>query len=250
MAGRAKCGFTAQVNWTVIPRRKGPMHATLDEIRQHYREVLAVNDRQRVCCNPTYPREEVPSEISIHSLSILEPLAKYEVKPNDKILDVGCGAGADCFLAAKRVGPGGRVHGIEVVDELVARANELKNKYGMENVEISAALVPPIPFGSEFFDLVMMNYSFHLFEDKAGLLHEIYGVLKNGAAAVIADSFTPKKSEEIESWLYSAAGAVSETEFKRMAAVSGFGKVEFSRVEMPGNSPDEVVGYMVCRKTR
>lgn len=227
------------------------MFPALDQIIKYYRDVLAVNDQQMFCCNPVYPANEVPDEIACHSLSILEPLLHYSLQPGDRILDIGCGAGADCFLAAIRGGSRVRAFGVDVVDELVTRANELKMKYDIKNVEFLSAVLPPIPFESALFDLVIMNYSFHLFEDKSTLLQEIARVLKNGGKAIIADGFSPKdlnNVEQLENWLMAAGSAVSTEQFARMSASAGLDEIKFIKEKTPHLPKSEVIGYMVCSK--
>ena len=227
------------------------MFPTLDQIVKHYRDVLATNDQQLVCCYPLYPADEVPNEIAYHSLSTLEPLQYYSLQPGDSLLDIGCGAGADCFLAAYRGGPQVRVFGVDVVDDLIARANELKAKYKIENVEFLNGTPPPVPFGPASFDLVIMNYSFHLFEDKATLLREIERVLKKNGTVIIADDFTPKRlnhSEELDNWIMAAGCAISAEQFVTISASVGLDEISFINEDLPHLSKDEVVGYMICTR--
>ena len=227
------------------------MFPTREQIVKYYRDVLATNDRQLVCCNPFYPAKEVPKDIACHSLSTLEPLQYYSLQPGDTVLDIGCGAGADCFLAAYRGGPQVRIYGIDMVDDLIDRANELKAKYRIENVEFLNAAPPPVPFGPASFDLVMVNYSFHLFEDKVSLLREIERVLKKNGKAIIADGFTPKHlndSEELDKWLMAAGCAISPEHFATISASVGLDEISFIKEELPHLPRDEVVGYMICSR--
>ena len=221
------------------------------QLIKHYREVLAVNDKQQICLNPYYPKDKVPEEIAIHSLSTLQPLLKYKVHPGNVILDIGCGAGADCFLAAYQGGSQVKVHGIDIVEELIDRANTLKAKYKVSNVSFTNCSAPPIQFPGDSFDLVMMNYSFHLFQNKGRLLSEVKRTLNIGGTLVIADSFAPKEYEEsdpIANWLYSAGGAISVEEFNKLAAEAGLQIMHFSKVETEDLPEGEVIGYMVCSK--
>jgi arsenite methyltransferase len=222
-----------------------------ESIKEHYRQVLKTNDKQLVCCNSLYPAQEVPEEIAIHSLSILQPLNHCVIQPGDRILDIGCGAGADCFLAAYRGGPQTRVTGIDFVEELICRAKELKQKHKVSNTDFIHSDVPPLPFKCDSFDIVIMNYSFHLFEHKFRILDEIHRVLVNGGKTVIADSFTPKATKSTvdeESWLMAAGGAITENEFRKYAESSGLIVEEFITEHSEYLPEGEVVGYMVCRK--
>lgn len=227
------------------------MFANRQQIIEHYRNALAVNDKQGICCNPLFPEDEIPKEIAFHSFSILLPLRYHKVELNDRILDIGCGAGADCFLAAYRGGPQNKIIGIDIVEELIARANSLKQKYDMQTIEFLMAAVPPLPFMGSCFDLVLMNYSFHLFEDKRQILEEIQRVLVTGGTAIVADSFTPKdrySSAEIENWLLSASGAVSADDFVAIANAVHLKVSDFMQEDLPHLPKDEIIGYMICRK--
>lgn len=216
------------------------------EITKYYQNVLATNDKQGVCCNPFYPEDQVAKEIALHSLSTLQPLSQYRIMPTDRILDIGCGAGADCFLAAHRGGPQSRVFGVDIVKDLITRANNLKDKFKISNIEFENALTPPLPYENSFFDLVLMNYSFHLFKDKAQILGEIERVLVNGGKAIIADSFTPKDQfsfSGIEDWLMGAGGAVSIKNFKILTNSTNLNVLNFVKVP-----ETEIIGYMICQK--
>ncbi len=229
------------------------MFPTEQQIIEHYREVLEINDKQQKCLNPFYPKDEVPQEIAIHSLIPLQPLLEYRIRPKDIILDIGCGAGSDCFLAAYRGGHQVKVYGIDIVEELLTRANTLKAKYKLNNVSFANCSTSPIPFPNDSFDLVLMNYSFHLFQDKGQLLDEIHRVLKSGGMTVIGDSFSPKeykKSDPIISWLYSAGGAISVEDFYELATSAAIEVLHFNEVDLDFLTKSEIIGYMVCRKVK
>lgn len=203
------------------------------------------------CCNPNFPDTELPSEIAWHSLSILEPLLHYRLRPNDRILDIGCGAGADCFLATYRGGAGVTAIGIDMVDELIERARELKAKYDIRNVEFINASTLPKALDSKSFDLVIMNYSFHLFNEKKELLREVAGLLKENGQLIVADSFAPKKlrpDQEVGDWLMRAGPAVSVAEFKTLAASADMEVIRFVREDTSDLPAEEVRGYMICGK--
>ena len=90
-----------------------------------------------------------------------------KVRAGMRILDVGCGMGADCFVAANQVGAGGFVYGIDPLEEMIQQANNLKNIYKFENICFFVGLETPLPFEHGTMDIVMTNYSFHLFESKS-----------------------------------------------------------------------------------
>ncbi len=227
------------------------MFPNRERIIEHYRQVLATNDEQLTCCNPVYPVQEVPEDIAIHSLSTLQPLNHCAINPNDRILDIGCGAGADCFLAAYRGGRQTRIIGIDIVEELICRARELKQKHNLRNIEFIHAEVPPLPFENGTFDIVMMNYSFHLIEHKSSILGDIQRVLVTGGKAIIADSFTPRNLYTIAgegNWFMAAGGAIAEEEFKALSKSSGLLVEHFIQEHLPFLPEGQVIGYMICKK--
>lgn len=216
------------------------------QIIEYYQKVLEVNDKQGVCCNPLFPENIVPEELALHSLSTLQPLSQYRIKPNDRILDIGCGAGADCFLAAYSGGSNTRIYGIDTVEDLITRAKFLKEKYNIPNVEFKSVTPPPLPYEGNCFDLVLMNYSFHIIQDKAQILSEIDRVLVPGGRAIIADNFTPNEqihSTEIENWFMFAGGAISVDDFKLLTNSTNLTVLDF--IQVPES---EIIGYMICQK--
>jgi len=222
------------------------MFPNKEQIAEYYRGVLAVNDKQGICCNPFFPEDQIQKELALHSLSILQPLSQYRIKPNDSILDIGCGAGADCFLAAYRGGSQTRIFGVDIVKDLITRANSLKKKFNISNVEFKSATTPPLPYEENCFNLVMMNYSFHIIEDKAQILSEIDRVLVPGGKVIIADNFTPKdrfSSAEMENWFMFAGGAISVDDFKLLTNSTNLTVLDF--IQVPES---EIIGYMICQK--
>lgn len=216
------------------------------QIIEYYGEVLKTNDKQGVCCNPNFPKNQLPEEIAMHSLSILQPLSQCKIKPDDQILDIGCGAGADCFLAALYGGAESKVYGLDVVEDLIARAKQLKEKFKISNVSFTCTDAPPLPYKTGSFNLVMMNYSFHLFQDKLRILGEIERVLVKGGRVIIADNFTPKDgfpSPVVENWFMFAGGAISIENFKILAKTTNLSVLDF--VQVPET---ETIGYMICQK--
>ena len=116
------------------------------------------------------------------------PLALVNLRPGDVVLDVGCGDGLDALLAAKRVGPEGRVVGIDLTSEMVRKARDTARQARAKNVTFQDGVAEKLPFPDESFDVVIANSVInHLCFDKTAALTEIYRVLRPGGALGVAD---------------------------------------------------------------
>jgi SAM-dependent methyltransferase len=116
------------------------------------------------------------------------PLALVDVRPGDTVLDIGCGGGLDALLAGRRVGPDGRVVGVDLTSEMVRKARETARQARAKNVTFENGLAEKLPFPDESFDVVIANSVVnHLCVDKSAALAEIHRVLRPGGTFAIAD---------------------------------------------------------------
>ena len=110
-----------------------------------------------------------------------------EIKPGSAVLDVGSGAGFNLIVASRLTGPQGRVCGIDLTEEMIARAKENLERLGTANVEIKHVDSEEIPFADQSFDVVISNSVINLSPFKQDLFGEIYRVLKPGGKLQFAD---------------------------------------------------------------
>jgi arsenite methyltransferase len=115
------------------------------------------------------------------------PFSLFPIQPGSIILDVGCGAGFDLFVAGRLTGPGGRVYGVDLTEAMVARARENLQKAGVANAEVRQVGSENLPFGDTMFDAVISNGVINLSTDKETLFLEINRVLKPGGWFGFAD---------------------------------------------------------------
>jgi SAM-dependent methyltransferase len=116
------------------------------------------------------------------------PLALVDLRPGDAVLDIGCGGGLDAFLAARRVGPSGRVVGVDLTSEMVRKAREAARQAKVTNVLFEDGIAEKLPFSDKSFEVVVANNVVNnLCFDKAAALAEIYRVLRPGGAFAVAD---------------------------------------------------------------
>ena len=157
------------------------------------------------------------SDAAASSFGCGNPLAFSGVKQGDTVLDLGSGAGFDLILAAKKVGPGGRVIGVDMTEAMIQKARENIRKEGLTNVEVRHGLIENLPVESASVDWLISNCVINLSPEKTRVFSEIQRVLKPGGQMLVSDIVV----KNLPDWLrqnnqvYAACvgGAISEEEY-------------------------------------
>lgn len=179
----------------------------------------------------------IPTEANL-GLSCGNPTALANLKEGEVVLDLGSGAGFDCFLAATKVGPNGKVIGVDITAEMVEKAIENAKKSNVENIEFRMGQIENLPLEDNSVDVVISNCVINLSIDKPKVFQEIHRVLKPGGRIAISDiallKELPKKIQQsVESYVSCVAGAIPIDEYEKIARTSGLKDVQ---VTVKGNS--------------
>jgi SAM-dependent methyltransferase len=169
----------------------------------------------------------LPAEALLASLGCGNPTALADLQPGETVLDLGSGGGIDVLLSAKRVGPTGKAYGLDMTDEMLALAQENKQRAGATNVEFLRGEIESIPLPSASVDVIISNCVINLSGDKRRVLAEAFRVLKPGGRFAVSDVVVrghPPESvrRSMELWVGCVAGALEEEEFLTLLTEVGF----------------------------
>jgi arsenite methyltransferase len=172
----------------------------------------------------------VPGE-SVMGLGCGSPAATADLKAGEVVLDLGAGAGVDAFLAANKVGPTGRVIGVDMTEEMVDRAKRIARDHGYRNVEFRLGEIEKLPVEDESVDAVLSNCVINLSPDKAKVFQEVYRVLKPGGRLTVSDivseaALPEKIKNDSNAWACCIGGALEQQEYLEKIQQSGFKSVQ------------------------
>ena len=179
----------------------------------------------------------IPRDAASNSFGCGNPLAFSEVRPGQVVLDLGCGAGIDVVLAAKKVGPTGRVIGVDMTDEMIERARRNLAEAGITHAEIRKGIIEEMPVESGSVDWVISNCVINLSPEKPRVFAEIARVLKAGGrmmvSDVIAEGLPPEVLSDLRLYSCCVAGALSESEYRDGLRAAGLAGIQITKsVEM------------------
>ncbi|WP_310742486.1 arsenite methyltransferase [Methanococcoides orientis] len=155
------------------------------------------------------------------------PTALGEIKEKDIVLDLGSGAGFDSFLAARKVGEIGKVIGVDMTEDMVAKARENAEKYGFNNVEFRHGDIEDLPVETGSIDVIMSNCVINLAPDKSRVFKEAYRVLKDNGRMYISDivllkDLTPEEKNNDELICSCVGGALLKDDYLKTIKDAGF----------------------------
>lgn len=225
-----------------IPPTTASSEVVREEVRRRYG--ATASDKSACgegCCTSTdatalgYSPEETAAapEGANLGLGCGNPLAIASLKGGQVVLDLGSGAGFDCFLAARAVGNIGKVIGVDMTHEMLRKARDNAQKNGFTNVEFRLGEIEALPVADNTIDVIISNCVINLSPEKQRVFNETFRVLKSGGRLAVADMVaTAALPDDIKAdWAaYTGcmAGASQITELERMLKMSGFKDVRIA----------------------
>jgi SAM-dependent methyltransferase len=245
-----------------------------EQIKKNVRERYAGKVKQESsCCGPQisccagpkatdaisknigYTDEELQSvpEGANLGLGCGNPTALASLREGETVLDLGSGAGFDCFLAAGKVGASGKVIGVDMTPEMLDKARENARTDGYENVEFRLGEIENIPAADNSVDVIISNCVINLSPDKPRVFKEAYRVLKPGGRMMVSDIVLLKELPEfirqsIDAYVGCVAGAMLRDAYLGAIRDAGFGEVEVvgeSNFPLEAMTNDPTVGALV-----
>src|SRR5579884_2356543 len=186
------------------------------------------------CCDPITSNlydatqtGELPETAVLASLGCGNPTALAELKPGEKVLDLGSGGGIDVLLSARRVGPTGFAYGLDMTDAMLELAERNRVEAGVENVRFLKGVIEDIPLPDGAVDVVISNCVINLSADKGRVLREAYRVLAPGGRFAVSDivyqgQFPEAIRSDLDAWAGCIAGALEEETYRRLLQEAGF----------------------------
>lgn len=230
------------------------VHDIKNEIKQYYGGIAKkVSEESKAscgcgtsCCGDIthesllYSDEFVqglPVEAINASLGCANPLVLANLKKGETVLDLGSGGGIDVLISSKLVGDSGKVYGLDMTDEMLALANENKQRSGAQNVEFIKGYIEDIPLEDDIMDVVTSNCVINLSESKEKALSEAYRVLKPGGRLAIADIVQLKPvsddiKDSVQMWVGCISGALTVEEYKTILNKVGFKDISIEPVNI------------------
>ncbi|MFX0094148.1 MAG: arsenite methyltransferase [Candidatus Hodarchaeota archaeon] len=186
--------------------------------------------------------KSIPKDSNL-GLGCGNPVALASLKEGETVLDLGSGGGIDCFLAANKVGPKGKIIGVDMTPEMIDRARTNMKENGIKNVEFRLGEIENLPVPDNSVDVVISNCVINLSPNKLSVFHEIYRVLKPGGRIGISDIVLLKElpahiRNNMDAYVSCISGAVLVDEYKRIIEASGLKNVKFTPLSSPGSSSD------------
>ena len=174
---------------------------------------------------------ELPSAATLASLGCGNPTALAELKPGERVLDLGSGGGIDVLLSARRVGPTGFAYGLDMTDAMLELAERNRIEANVENVRFLKGVIEDIPLPDNAVDVVISNCVINLSVDKGQVLSEAYRVLSPGGRFAVSDvvflgHFPQAIRSDLEAWAGCIAGALEEETYQQLLAEVGFTNIE------------------------
>jgi arsenite methyltransferase len=174
---------------------------------------------------------DLPAEVTDISLGCGDPVTLAALEPGQTVLDLGSGGGIDCFLAAKKVGPTGKVIGVDMTAAMIEKARTNKEKVGADNVEFRLGEIEHLPVADNTIDVIISNCVVNLSPDKLQVFREAFRVMNQGGKLAVSDIVTDGPlpaviKNSLSAWAGCIAGALDVNDYVAAIEAAGFVDVE------------------------
>lgn len=246
----------------VLDKSDGEM-ALRQHVREQYGQIARKFDPESKsvsCCGPaeTVPLDtiaamyetpdvaDLPGEVTGLALGCGDPVTLASLKPGQTVLDLGSGGGIDCFLAARQVGPEGKVIGVDMTADMLDRARANQARLGVQNVEFRLGEIEHLPVPDATVDVIISNCVINLSVDKPQVFREAFRVLKPGGRLAVSDMVTegPLPDEikkNLSAWAGCIAGAWDIQDYIEAIKAAGFVDVDHSPIYLDPQMVDDAV---------
>jgi len=232
-------------------------------VRDHYGKIAVKQGAGCACCSSSgskeiasFPADMVSSAIGYSEkelksvpeganlgLGCGNPQAIADLKPGETVLDLGSGAGFDCFLAANQVGASGHVVGVDMTGEMIEKARQNADKIGLKNVEFRMGEIEHLPAADSSIDVIISNCVVNLSPDKPDVFKDAFRVLKPGGRLAISDivalqPLPQQMREDLALISGCVGGALPIEDLEQMLHAAGFAEIDIQ----PLNRSRKVIG--------
>ncbi len=249
-----------------------------EQVRKKYSQIANSDNNNcgcsQSCCSPSqpaknnltqtgYPSDELSSipEGAKSGLGCGNPILIAGLKSGETVLDLGCGGGIDCFLAAEKVGEKGNVIGIDMTREMIKLARDNAREYNSTNIEFRLGEIEHLPITDNSIDVVISNCVINLSTDKQTVFDEIYRVLKKGGRLAITDIIAATElpeeiKKDLEKYTGCVAGAASLDELETYLINSNFSGIQIDLIGtsktmikdwFPGSKAEDFVASAIIK---
>ena len=190
-------------------------------------ESSCCGSRESVQLHEGQSADSLSMDLTGLSLGCGDPVTIASLREGETVLDLGSGAGLDCFLAAQRVGDSGRVIGVDMTPEMIGRAEANRLKLELRNVEFRLGTIESLPLDDGSVDVIITNCVINLAPDKAPVFREAFRVLKPGGRISISDivtegEFSRDQREDMDRWAECISGAIDVEQYLSLMKKAGF----------------------------
>jgi SAM-dependent methyltransferase len=223
-----------------------------ESVRRYYGERIS-NDRG--CCKVSLDSELVEFEngVDVPSYGCGNPTVFADLQKGETVLDLGSGAGLDCFRAAVAVGPEGRVVGVDMTPQMLKRASSGAKRLGLANVEFRQGYIERLPIDSDSVDVVISNCVINLSPDKPAVFSDAARVLKPGGRLIVSDILRlgkPQAAVTEDGWCACIDGAETSEDYRSWLEGAGLKDINIEPAAPPANEGETFSALVRATKPR